>query len=80
MIDRRDMLKLVAVGVVGAVVAGSGLASRVVAPVAAGEPMRGNVDGLRACHSVIHSSLLLLEILARLGSRAAATRGASPGS
>lgn len=44
MIDRRDMLKLVAVGVVGAVVAGSGLV-RQAEPVAAGEPMRFSVEG-----------------------------------
>ena len=44
MIDRRDMLKLVAVGVVGAVVAGAGLTNQVVAPVA-GEQMRFSVEG-----------------------------------
>jgi hypothetical protein len=43
MIDRREMMKLVVVGVVGAVVAGSSLTGQ--AGAAVGEPMRFSIEG-----------------------------------
>jgi hypothetical protein len=45
MIDRRDMLKLVAAGFVGAVVVGTMPAAPVQVPDAVHEPMRFSVEG-----------------------------------
>ncbi len=45
MIDRRDMLKLVAAGIVGAVVAGNTSMAPVQVPDAVLEPMRFSVEG-----------------------------------